>query len=136
MKNSNTDMNITTWNTLISAYSVRGDWKTSLQLFNSLKPYNLMPNAVTFTFLLTAASHSGEVDAALEIYNLMNSVHGVIPDNIHATIVVDALSRSGKLQEAVEFIQMNIPQPSILILIIYFLSWRFECVTTMKHTEN
>lgn len=114
-------MDITTWNTLISAYSSQGDWKMSFELFDSLKSVNLVPNSITFTYLLTAASHSGMVDAALEVYESMNPKYGIIPDNIHATIVVDILSRSGRLQEAVDFMKTNIPEPSILMLVTTFI---------------
>lgn len=55
------------------------------------------------------------MDAALELYKSMDKVYGVMPDAIHATIIVDILSRSGQLQEAVYFIKKNIPEPSIFI---------------------
>lgn len=97
---------IMAWSTLISAYSMQGDWETSFQLFNSLLQSGLTPISITFTHLLSAASHSGKVTEALEIYKSMES-YGVTPTSIHAHLIVDVFSRSGRFQEAVDFIETN-----------------------------
>lgn len=43
----------------------------------------------------------------------MSKDFGIHPNLTHQTVIVDVLSRSGRLQEAVEFIHKNISKPSI-----------------------
>lgn len=110
---SNAEADVMAWNSIISAYSLQGAWSKSHQLFNFMLQYKVVPDSITFTHLLIAASHAGEVEAALKLYNEMQATHNIIPNITHNTIMVDVLSRSGQLNKAVEFIKANIPEPSI-----------------------
>lgn len=90
-----------------------GDWTTSFELFKSLVRAHFAPISITFTHLLSAASHAGKVVEALELYELMEPTYGVTPSIIHRHLIVDVLARSGRFQEAADFIKANIPEPSI-----------------------
>lgn len=106
-------VSIAAWNAMMSAYSLHGNWDSTLRHFNSLRQYNLTPDAVTLSLLLSAASHAGNIDGALDLYHSMQSKYGIVPDIKHSTIIVDALSRAGQLREAVDFIAKYIPNPGI-----------------------
>ena len=106
-------VDVTAWNGIMAAHMLQGDWKGSHRLFVSMLEQNVPPDAITFTQLLTAASHSGDVDNALTLYHEMESKYGMVPNVMHQTVLVDALTRSGRLQEAHNFIETSIDKPSI-----------------------
>ncbi|KAG4187657.1 hypothetical protein ERO13_A08G115000v2 [Gossypium hirsutum] len=94
------------WNTLIAAYGINGNGRLALQAFSKLKtssPYK--PNAITFTNILSACSHTGLVEEGYEIFNRMQKEWGVEPGMEHFVCMVDLLGRSGKLEEAEAFIK-------------------------------
>lgn len=108
----NSLLDVYAWNALISAYALQGDWEASLKIFDAMKSNHILPDTVTFTYLLTATSHGGNCDKALELYRLIETFN-IHPTMIHANLIVDALSRSGKHQQAADFIKVNIPSPNI-----------------------
>lgn len=118
---SNAEADAMAWNAIILAYSLQGDWGKSHQLFKSMLTSNVVCDSITFTHLLIAASHAGNVDAALNLYSEMQATYNIIPNITHKTVMVDVLSRSGRLKEAVEFIKCNISEPSIYELITNLL---------------
>ncbi|KAK6263154.1 hypothetical protein QUC31_008970 [Theobroma cacao] len=94
------------WNSLIAAYGINGNGRPALHAFTELSkssPHN--PNAITFTNILSACSHAGLVEEGYEIFNRMRREYGVEPSMEHFVCVVDLLGRSGKLEEAEDFIK-------------------------------
>lgn len=110
---SGADVDVVAWNAIILAYALQGSWDKSHKLFELMLTHKVVPDSVTFTHLLIAASHAGESDVALDLYNEMKETYNIDPNINHKTIVVDALSRSGRLQDAVEYIKSDIAEPSI-----------------------
>lgn len=128
MQQSIDNIDVTAWNTIILAFSLQGDWEGSLALFNSMLEAAKSPDAITFTHLLNAASHAGQIEVALKIYDAMQTDYGVTPNLTHQTVIVDVLSRSGRLQDAVDFIHTNIPNPNII-------TWRTLLGGCRTHTN-
>ncbi|KAH1107216.1 hypothetical protein J1N35_010984 [Gossypium stocksii] len=101
------------WNTLIAAYGINGNGRLALQAFSKLNtssPYK--PNAITFTNILSACSHTGLVEEGYEIFNCMQKAWGMEPSMEHFVCMVDLLGRSGKLEEAEAFIKEMPVTPS------------------------
>jgi pentatricopeptide repeat protein len=111
------ELDVTAWNAIISAHALQGDWDKAHKLFTSMLDQNTKPDAITFTLLLISASHSGKVAEAVTLYNNMHQQYGVPPNITHQTVLVDVLSRSGKLRDAVEFIETHISEPSIKVCV-------------------
>ncbi len=95
---------------------MQGDWDQSRKTFSSMISAGKKPISLTFTHLLTAASHSGKVKEAETIFLSMEKKFGVTPSLFHANLVVDTLARAGHLAESVQFIKQYIPEPSIQLI--------------------
>ena len=107
--------NSVSWTTLISCCGFHGKGPQSIDLFNEMIASGIIPNAVTFTSILSSCSHSGLVSRGREIFHSMAPVHGVNPAAEHYACMVDLLSRSGKLLEAISIIRTMpmVPNASI-----------------------
>lgn len=101
--------NDVSWTAMIQGLSESGFAKESLYLFEEMKRNSLVkPNELILLSVLFACSHCGLVDKGLEYFDSMERVYNVKPNERHYTCVVDMLSRSGRLNEAENFIT-NMP---------------------------
>ena len=100
------------WNTMIIANSMHGNGEEALLLFQKMLDSGIMPNSVTFTGVLTGCGHSRLVDEGLLIFDSMSRDHSIEPDADHYSCMVDVLSRSGRLEEAYEFIKKMPIEPT------------------------
>ncbi|GAA0161240.1 hypothetical protein LIER_17600 [Lithospermum erythrorhizon] len=96
------DRNIVTWNALISAYAQNGDGEATFRSFKEMIGSGLHPDSVSFLSVLTACSHRGLVDEALESFNSMTSTYKLVPRKEHYASLVDVLCRSGRFKKAEE----------------------------------
>ncbi|KAG5008858.1 hypothetical protein JHK87_017373 [Glycine soja] len=99
------DHEVTSWNILLTGYAERGKGAHATELFQRMVESNVSPNEVTFISILCACSRSGMVAEGLEYFNSMKYKYSIMPNLKHYACVVDLLGRSGKLEEAYEFIQ-------------------------------
>ncbi|KAL4031915.1 hypothetical protein IC575_010209 [Cucumis melo] len=100
------------WTSIISAYAVHGDANVALSLFYEMLTYGIQPDQVTFTSVLAACAHSGELDEAWKIFNILLPEYGIQPLVEHYACMVGVLSRAGKLSDAVEFISKMPLEPN------------------------
>ncbi|PRQ29828.1 putative tetratricopeptide-like helical domain-containing protein [Rosa chinensis] len=89
-----------TWNEMIHGYAQNGRGDEAVLLYWDMIASAERPDAITFVAVLTACSHSGLVDAGIEIFNSMGHKHGVEPVLDHYTCIIDSLGRAGRFQEA------------------------------------
>ncbi|XP_057784396.1 putative pentatricopeptide repeat-containing protein At2g01510 [Salvia miltiorrhiza] len=97
------ERNTISWNALISAYAQNGDGKATLRSFEEMIESGLHPDPVSFLSVLTACSHSGLVDEALEYFNFMTQTYKVVPRKEHFASLIDVLCRRGRFKEAEAF---------------------------------
>ncbi|KAM7264562.1 hypothetical protein ACFE04_002245 [Oxalis oulophora] len=97
---SMTDKSTVTWNEMIHGYAQSGCGDEAFGLYKDMIFSGIKPDSITFIAVLTACSHSGLVDEAMEIFNSMKPEHGVDPLLDHYTCVVDSLGRAGRFLEA------------------------------------
>lgn len=93
------------WSAMIAGLGMHGCGGAALDLFWKMLEAKVKPNAVTFTNVLCACSHTGLVDEGRAIFDQMEPVHGVVPGDKHYACLVDILGRSGLVGEAVELIK-------------------------------
>ncbi|XP_043694017.1 pentatricopeptide repeat-containing protein At2g13600-like [Telopea speciosissima] len=96
--------NVTSWTALISGYAHHGFGTEALFLFDQMLEQGVRPNVVTFVGLLSACACAGLVDEGIGFFYSMEKCYGVTPTLEHYACVVDLLGRSGKLQEAEDFV--------------------------------
>uniref|UniRef100_A0A7N0SZZ9 DYW domain-containing protein n=1 Tax=Kalanchoe fedtschenkoi TaxID=63787 RepID=A0A7N0SZZ9_KALFE len=104
------------WTAMIAAYSVHGNGKEAIRLFELMICQGIQPDHVTFTHLLSACSHSGLVKEGKELFDKMFQVFGVTPILDHYSCMVDLLGRSGLVNEAWELIKQMPVEPNAAVL--------------------
>ncbi|CAN4112004.1 unnamed protein product [Withania somnifera] len=96
--------NLVTWNTMIAGYGSHSECVKAINLFSEMRKSTVMPDAVSFLSLISSCNHAGLVDEGLKLFHLMEK-HGIKPQMDHYINVVDLLGRSGRLNDAYNFIQ-------------------------------
>ncbi|KAH6809490.1 hypothetical protein C2S51_027273 [Perilla frutescens var. frutescens] len=93
------------WNATISGYGNHGLSEAAFDIFNQMVEQNVKPNLVTLSCLLSVCSHSGHVDKGFQFFRLFTVGYGLNPTPKHMSILIDLLSRSGRLDEAFKLLQ-------------------------------
>lgn len=96
---------IITWNSLICGYVLHGFWHAALDLFDQMKSFGLKPNRGTFLSIILAHSLAGMVDLGKKVFCSITECYQIIPMIEHYSAMIDLYGRSGKLEEAMEFIE-------------------------------
>ncbi|KAL5814758.1 hypothetical protein ACOSQ4_025399 [Xanthoceras sorbifolium] len=100
------------WSAMIAGLAMHGRGRAAIDLFFRMQEAKVKPNAVTFTNVLCACSHTGLVEEGRMLFNQMEPVYGVVPGAKHYACMVDILGRAGLMEEAVEFIEKMPITPS------------------------
>lgn len=95
---------VVSWNTIIAAWAQHGHYEKVLDLFYEMEANGFIPNGITFLSILSACRHAGNMNASLNLFNLMTSKYGIPPQSEHYACLVDILSRTGELEKAYEYI--------------------------------
>ncbi|KAJ9176127.1 hypothetical protein P3X46_011472 [Hevea brasiliensis] len=103
----NIDMNVVLWTSMISAFAFHGQGQEAVQLFECMMNERIKPNEITFIGVLIACNHAGLLEEGCKYFELMQKVYGIKPGFEHYTCMVDLYGRSGRLNEAKEFIHEN-----------------------------
>lgn len=72
------------------------------------------PDEYTLTSVLTACSHSNMPEQGMKIFLEMSNDYNIKAGIIHHNCMVDMLARSGRVQEAFNWIERNIKTPDII----------------------
>ncbi|ESQ47589.1 hypothetical protein EUTSA_v10020066mg [Eutrema salsugineum] len=110
-----TNRDVSAWTAAIRAMAMSGNAKRAIELFNEMIEQGLQPDGVVFVGALTACSHGGLVQQGKEIFNSMEKVHGVSPQDVHYGCMVDLLGRAGLLEEALQLIKSMPMEPNDVI---------------------
>lgn len=93
---------LVSWNAMLFAFGLHGKAIQSLQVFEQMVVNGVKPDNVTFIGLLMACSHSGLIGESHALFETMQTVYGLSPENDHVACMVDLLGRGGYLAEAKE----------------------------------
>ncbi|CAL5359333.1 unnamed protein product [Camellia sinensis] len=109
------EKSVAAWNSMISAFGFHNNGEKAIEVFNQMIESGTSPTKSTFINLLSTCSHLGLVDEGQWYYHHMLDEFGVEPITEHHICMVDMLGRSGRLDEAYEFIKkMSIrPEPGV-----------------------
>ncbi|KZV48545.1 pentatricopeptide repeat-containing protein-like [Dorcoceras hygrometricum] len=92
------------WTSMIMAHAVHGHAQDAILLFEKMEIEGVTPNPRSFLAVLTACSHAGLVDESLKYFKSMTQNHAISPSLEHYAAIADLLGRTGRLDEAYEFI--------------------------------
>ncbi|KAL9234573.1 hypothetical protein vseg_009429 [Gypsophila vaccaria] len=103
------------WNSMMMGLATHGKYDEALELFHQLLKERMVPDGITFVAALLACTHSGKIAEGKALFELMKTKFRIIPKLEHYGCMVDLLGRSGKLDEAYNFIQSLPIQPDSVI---------------------
>ncbi|XP_061353585.1 putative pentatricopeptide repeat-containing protein At3g05240 [Gastrolobium bilobum] len=89
---------------MINGYARNGMGKEGLAVLQAMIEKGIKPDKVTFLCALTGCNHTGLVEEGRIVFDSMRSLHGVHPDRLHFSCMVDLLCRAGLLHEAEELL--------------------------------
>ncbi|KAK7401154.1 hypothetical protein VNO78_12473 [Psophocarpus tetragonolobus] len=101
----------TAWTAMISGLATNGCHREALHLFSQMKTVGPTPNSITFVAALTACNHPHLYTKSLELFKLMTEKYSIAPSIQHCGCVVQALARSGDIEEAVRFVKSMPVEP-------------------------
>ncbi|EOA25128.1 hypothetical protein CARUB_v10018436mg [Capsella rubella] len=89
---------------MINGYAEHGKSKEAIDLFEKSLKVGFRPDSVTFISVLTACTHSGQLDLGFHYFNLMQEKYKMRPAKEHYGCMVDLLCRAGRLSDAEKMI--------------------------------
>ncbi|ESQ28357.1 hypothetical protein EUTSA_v10019713mg [Eutrema salsugineum] len=105
---------VVSYTAMVSAYAQFGKAMEAIHLFDRMVQHGLKPDGVTFTGVISACSRAGLVEKGQRYFELMIDEHGIVPSSGHYSCMIDLFSRSGRLEEAMSFINgMPFPPDAI-----------------------
>ncbi|KAD5802950.1 hypothetical protein E3N88_14310 [Mikania micrantha] len=96
---------VVSWTSMVSAYGMTGDGQTAVTLFSDMQHSGLTPDSISFVPVLSSCSHAGLLDQGKKLFTLMTDEYNIVPRLEHLACMVDLLGRSGRINEAYEFIK-------------------------------
>uniref|UniRef100_A0A5K1AI81 Pentacotripeptide-repeat region of PRORP domain-containing protein n=2 Tax=Nymphaea colorata TaxID=210225 RepID=A0A5K1AI81_9MAGN len=99
------ERNIVSWNEMISGFAQSGHGNEAIKLFEQMLKSDEKPDSITFVSVLSACSHCGMVEEAIQYLHSMEEDYGLVPLADHYACVIDSLGRAGRLKEAEELIE-------------------------------
>ncbi|XP_065848990.1 pentatricopeptide repeat-containing protein At1g08070, chloroplastic-like [Euphorbia lathyris] len=100
---------------MIVGFAMHGKPEKALDIFSDMTRVGVHPDEVTFVGVLSACSHSGLVEEGQRHFEDMTRLYNLEPQTEHYGCMVDLLSRSGLISEAVEFINKMPVQPDAFV---------------------
>ncbi|XP_024968370.1 pentatricopeptide repeat-containing protein At4g21065 [Cynara cardunculus var. scolymus] len=109
------EKSVVSWTTLIVGLAMNGFGNEAIDLFKKLERKQLTPNEITFVGVLYACSHCGMVDEGFTYFKRMKEEFGIEPRIEHHGCMVDLLGRSGRIQQAYDYILAMPLQPNAVV---------------------
>ncbi|BAU02540.1 hypothetical protein LR48_Vigan10g052300 [Vigna angularis] len=101
-----TDKDLTVWTSMINSYAIHGMGNEAITLFHKMTTEEgIIPDAIVYTSVLLACSHSGLVEDGLKYFKSMQKDFKIAPTVEHCTCLIDLLGRVGQLDLALDAIQ-------------------------------
>ncbi|KAI3464864.1 hypothetical protein Pfo_021527 [Paulownia fortunei] len=108
-------IDIITWNTMTTGYVLHGCSHEAIELFERMRKQEYRPNRSTFASLISAYGLAKKVDEGKCIFSNMTEEYQTLPCLDHYVAMVNLYGRSGKLDEAFDFIGGMAVEPDVSI---------------------
>ncbi|GLU04864.1 hypothetical protein SLE2022_219930 [Rubroshorea leprosula] len=92
------------WTAIVSGYAQFGKADEKIDFFERMVAYGLKPDGVTFIGVLSAYSRAGLLEKGYQYFESMVKEYEIVPIPDHYTCMIDLFSRTGRLEEARDFI--------------------------------
>lgn len=88
------------WTSMLGVYGRSGDYIEVIRLFKDMLMEGINPDGVAFLTVISACSHTGQVDLGMEYFESMTRDYGLVASKEHYSCLVDLLCRAGELERA------------------------------------
>uniref|UniRef100_A0A803LKG9 Jacalin-type lectin domain-containing protein n=1 Tax=Chenopodium quinoa TaxID=63459 RepID=A0A803LKG9_CHEQI len=102
---------IITWNSFIAGYVLHGRSNDALEAFDMMTREGYKPNRGTFISLILACRRVKLVEKGKQVFRSMTKDYQIVPGSEHYAAMVDLFGSSGRLREAIEFINCMETEP-------------------------
>jgi len=92
------------WTSIIVGCAQNGRADEAISLLHKMIESGTKPNKITILGVLTACRHAGLVEEAWDVFNSIETNHGLIPCPEHYNCMIDILGQAGRFEEAVKLI--------------------------------
>ncbi|KAL6211195.1 hypothetical protein ACLB2K_016422 [Fragaria x ananassa] len=103
------------WNTMIMGLAQNGKLFETLDTFEELVSEGMPADDVTLAGVLLACNFGSFVDEGMSLFRSMEKEYGIKPAEEHYTCIVDLLTRAGKLEAAMDIVEVMPNEPSSMI---------------------
>ncbi|KAK6115251.1 hypothetical protein DH2020_007520 [Rehmannia glutinosa] len=108
-------VDIITWNTMITGYVLHGCYNEAIELFERMRKLEYRPNRSTFASVISAYGLAKKVDEGRHVFSNMTEEFQILPCLDHYVAMVNLYGRSGKIDEAFDFIRGTAIEPDVSI---------------------
>ncbi|WJX38602.1 hypothetical protein P8452_26248 [Trifolium repens] len=88
------------WTSIIVGCAQNGRADEAISLLHKMIESDTKPNKITILGVLTACRHAGLVEEAWDVFNSIETKHGLTPCPEHYNCMVDILGQAGRFEEA------------------------------------
>lgn len=117
---------IITWNSFISGYILHGRSDDAFEAFDQMTREGYRPNRGTFVSLIHACSRANLVEKGKQVFWSMTKDFQIVPSSEHYAAMIDLFGRSGRLKEAIEFINCMEMEPESAVWDALLTASRFH----------
>eukprot|EP01018_Ginkgo_biloba_P011802 Gb_29543 [translate_table: standard] len=121
------ERDVVSWSAMIAGYGMHGLGEDALVLFSQMQKTGIKPNHVTFISVLSACTHAGLVNEGCQYFHCMVRDYSITPRMEHYVCMVDLLGRSGRLYEALDFINKMPLEPCATVWGALLGACRIHC---------
>lgn len=109
------DRDVFVWTAMISGLACHGLCKEAIDLFVEMEMFNIKPDELTITAILSACRNAGLVREGYMFFGDVQKRYGMKPTIQHFGCLVDLLARGGCLEEAEDFINAMPMKPDAIL---------------------
>ncbi|KAH9608474.1 hypothetical protein KSS87_010507 [Heliosperma pusillum] len=117
---------IISWNSMIASYVLHGRSADAINVFDQMIWEGVSRNRAAFASLILAYSQAKMVEKGKQVYFSLTNDYQITPGSEHYLAMVDLFGRSGRLKEAMEFIQSMETEPDSAIWDAFLTASRFH----------
>ncbi|KAL8254561.1 hypothetical protein R6Q59_032782 [Mikania micrantha] len=110
------DRNLQSWTIMISGLAENGHGEEAISLFNEMQDLGFMPDAISYSGILSACSHLGLVETCQKYFDQMVNIHNIRPTMEHYGCMIDMFGRAGMIEEAYYVLKTMPMEPNSIIL--------------------
>lgn len=98
-------LDIITWNSILGGYVLHGCPDAAFCIADQMRELGIKPNRSTFTSIIRAHGFAGMVNEGNEVFTSITDNYGIMVAVEHYSAMIELYGRSGRLGEAMEFIE-------------------------------